>query len=164
MDVARDDGRRSPLAEADDETPGAAFLTARGFRIVLTLLHARLPLNPPDVAPAQAAATCEQPGYHVVTWRGRVPDQRAESFAASGRAMDDLPSGESDLGRQVWDVDRVRAAADAPRGEHLHTVAAVAGNEMVGFVEVIVPAEGNGDGLHYGTGVPPEHRSRGLAR
>ena len=65
------------------------------------------------------------------------------------------------------DVDRLHAvaAAVAERGDHLDTVAAVAesdGTISVGFTEVAA-AGGTGDGLHYGTGILPEHRGRGLA-
>jgi GNAT superfamily N-acetyltransferase len=34
----------------------------------------------------------------------------------------------------------------------------------VGFTELVVPGDGTGDGQHYGTGVLPEHRGRGLGR
>lgn len=167
-EAARDDGRRTLVAEAEAGSPGEAFLTATGFRTVLTLAYARLPLATADLARLQAEAGHGSGGYRLVTWDGTVPEHLAESFAHSRRAMDDMPLGESGLGRQVWDVDRVRAAAAAvaARGEHLHTVAAVdaASDTIVGFVEIVVPADRTGDGLHYGTAVLPEHRQRGLAR
>jgi GNAT superfamily N-acetyltransferase len=76
-------------------------------------------------------------GYRLASWTGRVPDER------------------------------VRAVADAVagRGDHLVTVAALAPDgSIAGFTELVVPRSGAGDAQHYGTGVLPEHRGRGLAR
>ncbi|WP_442305667.1 GNAT family N-acetyltransferase [Streptomyces sp. 2RAF24] len=101
-------------------------------------------------------------------WEGVVPEEFAETFVASRRAMDDTPMGAVDHGTVVWDLDRVRAAvgAVAGRGDVLHTVAAVdvSDGSMAGFTELVVPGSGTGDAQHYGTGVLPEHRGHGLAR
>jgi GNAT superfamily N-acetyltransferase len=110
----------------------------------------------------------EQPhaGYRLTSWIGTVPDDLAESFASSRRAMDDMPMGDTDYGVVAWDVERVRsvAAAVARRGDVLRTIAAVddASGDVVAFTELVVPAGGRGAGQHYGTGVLPEHRGRGL--
>ncbi|MCX5397770.1 GNAT family N-acetyltransferase [Streptomyces sp. NBC_00102] len=175
---ARAEGRTTVTAQvamaggAEDEYAyGAAFLTARGFRAVLTLTFTRLATA--DVDPAARTALAEiaaepHPGYRLTAWNGTVPDELAETFARSRWAMDDMPMDEMDPGAVVWDVDRVRAVARAveQRGELLHTVAAVdeADGTIVGFTELVVPGDGKGDGLHYGTGVLPAHRGRGLAR
>lgn len=169
--AAREDGRRSLVAQAEAGSPGAAFLAARGFRVAMTLTYARLPLAEADV-PALAAEVAKAPaGYRLVEWEGMVPDELAASYVASRRAMDDMPMGTIDYGRVVWDLERVRAAVGAVegRGEVLHTVAAVAeaDGSVVGFTELVTPAEGvqgAGDGVHYGTAVLPEHRGHGLAR
>ncbi|MFD6528849.1 GNAT family N-acetyltransferase [Streptomyces sp. NPDC060184] len=146
----------------------AAFLTARGFRVVLTLTFARLVTADADPVALAALAADPHPGYRLTSWTGTVPDELAETFAASRWAMDDMPMDEMDHGTETWDVDRVRAVARAveQRGELLHTVAAVseADGTIVGFTELVVPGDGTGDGLHYGTGVLPAHRGRGLAR
>ncbi|MCX2179007.1 GNAT family N-acetyltransferase [Streptomyces sp. SKN60] len=166
--AAREDGRRSLVAQAEAGSPGAAFLAARGFRVAMTLTYARLPLAEADV-PALAAEVEKAPaGYRLVEWEGMVPDDLAASYVASRRAMDDMPMGTIDYGTVVWDLERVRAAVGAVegRGEVLHTVAAVAeaDGSVVGFTELVSPAEGVGDGEHYGTAVLPEHRGHGLAR
>jgi len=143
-------------------SPGDAFLAARGLRRVLTLLYTRL-----DLAAASPAAR-PAPGYRLVAWEGRVPDELAASFAASRRAMDDMPMEDADVAPEPWDVARVHrvVAAVAKRGDLLDTVAAVdeATGEIVGFTELVVPGTGTGDGQHYGTGVLSEHRGHGLAR
>ncbi|MFE0421208.1 GNAT family N-acetyltransferase [Streptomyces sp. NPDC058953] len=167
--AAREDGRRSVLAGADAESPGAGFLAARGFRTVLTLLHARLALADAD-PDALARIVADAPtGYRLTSWSGTVPDALAATFTAARRAMDDMPTEDADLGTVVWDEERVREVARRveERGDLLHTVAAVdvtggSAGSVIGFTELVFPCDG-GDGIHYGTAVLPDHRGRGLA-
>jgi GNAT superfamily N-acetyltransferase len=160
--------RRSVIAQAVQGSPADLFLGARGFRQVLALTYARLPLADVDRAAIDALVELPHPGYRLTEWEGTVPDALARSFADSRRAMDDMPMEGTDFGRVVWDVERVVAAAEAVarRGELLHTVAAVDATDgsVVGFSELVVPGDGSGDGRHYGTAVLPEHRGKGLAR
>ncbi|MET9730752.1 GNAT family N-acetyltransferase [Streptomyces sp. NPDC006458] len=164
--AAREDGRRAVLAQADSGSPGAGFLGARGFETALSLVHARLPLERADLPALTALVAGAPAGYRLTSWEGLVPDELAESYVASRRAMDDMPMGAVDHGRVVWDLDRVRAAAAAVagRGDVLHTVAAVdeTDGSLVGFTELVVPGSGEGDAQHYGTAVLPEHRGHGL--
>lgn len=166
--AAREDHRRCVLAQTEAESPGAHFLPARGFRKVLTLTFARLPLAGVDITALDELIVQPHPGYRLASWYGTVPDDLAHTFAASRRAMDDMPMDDTDYGTVTWDVDRVRAAARAveERGELLHTVVAVdeSDGSIVGFTELVVPGDGKGDGQHYGTGVLPEHRGHGLGR
>lgn len=73
---------------------------------------------------------------------------------------------DSGYGTVPWDIDRVRAAAQAVerRGDLLHSVVAIAESDgsVAGFTELVVPGDGTGDGQHYSTGVLPGHRGRGL--
>jgi len=160
--AARDQGRRSVVtAPVEEGSPGELFFAARGLRRVLTLTYTRLDLAA-DV-PAELPAA----GYRLVSWAGRVPDEMAATFAEARKAMDDMPMDNADLPPQQWDVARIRAVADAVanRGDHLITVAALAADgSIAGFTELVVPGSGTGDGQHYGTGVLPGHRGRGLAR
>ncbi|MFC8431087.1 GNAT family N-acetyltransferase [Streptomyces sp. NPDC057253] len=166
--AARAERRRSLIAQAVQGSPADLFLAARGFRQVLALTYARLPLADLDPAALDALVELPHPGYRLTAWEGTVPEELALSFAHSRRAMDDMPMEGTDFGTVVWDVDRVVAAAEAVarRGELLHTVAAVdeAAGRVVGFSELVVGGDGLGDGQHYGTAVLPEHRGRGLAR
>jgi GNAT superfamily N-acetyltransferase len=172
VDAAREQRRRSLVTQAASGSPGARFLSGRGFREVLTLTYARLELAAADLPALAAIVERPHPGYRLAWWDGTVPDELAETFARSRRAMDDMPMGGTDYGTVNWDVERVRAAAAAvaARGELLHTVVAVADADgsIVGFTELVVPGEGTGegtgDGQHYGTGVLPEHRGHGLGR
>lgn len=166
--AAKAERRRSVIAQAVQGSPADLFLGARGFRQVLALTYARLPLADVDRAAIDALVELPHPGYRLTEWVGTVPDALARSFADSRRAMDDMPMEGTDFGRVVWDVERVVAAAEAVarRGELLHTVAAVDATDgsVVGFSELVVPGDGSGDGQHYGTAVLPEHRGKGLAR
>lgn len=166
--AARSEGRRSVLAQAEAGSPAGLFLAARGFRRALTLTYARLPLADADLAAIEKDAQRPRSGYRLTEWDGSVPAELAQSYAASRRAMDDMPMDDADLGTIVWDVERLVAAAEAVarRGELLHTVAAVdeSDGSVVGFSELVVPGDGRGDAQHYGTAVLPEHRGRGLAR
>ncbi len=166
--AARAEGRRSVIAQAEAGSPADLFLAARGFRRVLTLTYARLPLAEADLMAVEKRARRPCPGYRLTEWDGTVPAELAQSYAGSRRAMDDMPMEDTDFGTVVWDVERVVGAAEAVarRGELLHTVAAmdVSDGSVVGFSELVVPGDGRGDAQHYGTAVLPEHRGRGLAR
>ncbi|MFI0355186.1 GNAT family N-acetyltransferase [Actinomadura sp. 9N407] len=163
IECARDEARRSVVAQARAGAPGDLFLAASGFRKVLGLRFSRL-----DLADAALETPRPSPGYRLRSWEGMVPDELADTFTASRRAMDDMPMDDTDYGIVVWDVERVRAAAEAvaDRGESLHTVVAIdeSDGSVAGFTELVVPGDGKGDGQHYGTGVLPEHRGHGLAR
>jgi GNAT superfamily N-acetyltransferase len=166
--AARDAGKRSVIGQADADSPGAAFLGARGLRQVLTLTYARLALADADFTAIKALVEKPHPGYRLLSWDGTVPDHLARSYADSRHAMDDMPMDDTDFGTVTWDVDRVRSAAAviAKRGEHLHTVAALdsATGTVVAFTELVVRSDGQGDAQHYGTGVLPGHRGHGLGR
>ncbi|WP_435837355.1 hypothetical protein [Streptomyces aurantiacus] len=100
----------------------------------------RLPLADADLDRIDRIVQQPHPGYRLIQWEGTVPPELARTFAASRRAMDDMPMDGTDYGTVVWDVDRVLSAADviAERGELLHTVAVVdtADGSVVGFSEL----------------------------
>jgi GNAT superfamily N-acetyltransferase len=166
--AARADGRRCVITQAKDGSAADRFLPAQGFRNVLTLTFARLSLATADMAALIAIVERPHPGYRLASWDGTVPEDLAETFAASRRAMDDMPMDGTDFGTVAWDVDRVRAAAETvdKRGDLLSTVVAIdeSDGSIAGFTELVVPGEGEGDGQHYGTGVLPEHRGHGLGQ
>ncbi|MFJ6574235.1 GNAT family N-acetyltransferase [Streptomyces sp. NPDC091292] len=166
--AAREDGRRSLVAQAEPGSPGAQFLRARGFGQAATFTFTRLNLGDTNRSALTAIVEQAHPGYRLSRWDGTVPDNLADTFALSRRAMDDMPMGGTDYGTVDWDVDRVRAvaAAVARRGDVLHTVVAVdeADGSIAGFTELVVSGDGTGGGQHYGTGVLPEHRGHGLGR
>ncbi|WP_133983832.1 GNAT family N-acetyltransferase [Kribbella voronezhensis] len=155
---------RTILADATVESPGDHFLRSRGFTVGLTLIFARLSLS--EASPA-ALSPAAPPGYRLESWSGVVSDELVETYADARTAMDDAPVGDISYGPEIWDVDRVRHVAKVveDRGEHLLTVSAIeqATGKIVGFTELVVPADGKGDAQHYGTAVLPEHRGHGLS-
>ncbi|RPE36772.1 GNAT family N-acetyltransferase [Kitasatospora cineracea] len=165
--AAREDGRGALLAQAVEGSPGDAFLSARGFGRALVLDFARLDLTA-GTSTGGAAAAGLPSGYRLVSWLGSCPEEWLPAFTRSRSAMDDIPLGDVGFGRVVWDEARVLAVAKAvaDRGELLHTVAVLetATGDLVGFSELVLPADRSGDGQHYGTAVQPAHRRRGLAR
>ncbi|MFF0373051.1 GNAT family N-acetyltransferase [Actinoplanes missouriensis] len=158
--AAEERGLPGVLTEAVPEGSDAeAFYLRHGLRRVLSLSYTRLDLagTLPDVT--------ETPGYRLAHWEGVVPPELAETFARSRRAMDDMPMDDAGYVPQPWDVARLHAVAEAVarRGETLRTTAAIGPDgEIAGFTEVVVGE--SAEGQHYGTGVLPEHRGRGLAR
>nr|WP_312885863.1 GNAT family N-acetyltransferase [Streptomyces physcomitrii] len=167
LDSAREQERRSVLAQVPCDSAAAAFLARSGFGPALRLGFTRLARRGLDLATVRALTEVPHPGYRLVHWAGHVPEHLLAAFVASRRAMDDMPMEDADHGPMVWDAARVAAAtgAVARRGDRLHTVAVAdeADGSLVGFTELVVPGTGTGDAQHYGTGVLPEHRGRGLA-
>ncbi|QNE17207.1 GNAT family N-acetyltransferase [Kribbella qitaiheensis] len=152
---------RTMLADATAGSPADHFLANRGFTVGLTLIFARLALTEVSLP------TTEPPGYRLESWSGVVSDELVETYAEARKAMDDAPVGDIEYGAEIWDVNRVRHIAKVVerRGESLLTVAAIeqSTGQIVGFTELVVPADGKGDAQHYGTAVLPKHRGHGLA-
>lgn len=158
--AAQVENRRSLVAGVADVEPGVAFCAAKSFRRVLTLRHLLL-----DVSDADASTADDNPtGYGLASWEGTVPDDLADAFAAAKNAMNDMPTGDMDYGEQRWDADRVRAMARvlADRGDTLLTVAALHGEEVAGFTEIVIRAGEQQRALQYDTVVVPGHRGHGL--
>ncbi|MFJ4682529.1 GNAT family N-acetyltransferase [Streptomyces sp. NPDC088789] len=156
----RADGRRALIGRVVVNGPGAAFAVAQGFRPVLPLTHLLL-----DTARADTRwADSVPPGHSLVTWTGTVPDALADALAAAKNAMNDMPTGEMDFGSRQWDAERVRAMARvvADRGDTLLTVAAMAGERMAGYTEVVLRPGEKDRAQQYDTVVVPEHRGHGL--
>ena len=76
--AARMEGRTALLAQAPADSPGAAFLTARGFRTALTLTYTRLALAEADLPALAAVLGAPHPGYRLVSWEGEVPEDLAD--------------------------------------------------------------------------------------
>src|SRR5205085_3410086 len=73
-----------------------AVAAQRDVRSLLDLHAARLPEPQP------------RPGWRLVTWLGRVPDEHAESYARARAAMDDAPSPDG-FALPAESVERIRA-------------------------------------------------------
>ncbi|WP_067803153.1 GNAT family N-acetyltransferase [Actinomadura formosensis] len=156
----RADGRPSVIAQVLAGTPAVPFLESQGFECVLTLRGMLLRLD--DVPPERISRLlAEGPaGYRLVRWEGTVPDEHAAALARAKHAMVDF----AEYDGASWDARRVRemAATVAGRGDDLYTVAALHGDVIAGFTEIVVPHGCAGRAAQYDTAVVPEHRGRRL--
>ncbi|MFC7274500.1 GNAT family N-acetyltransferase [Paractinoplanes rhizophilus] len=146
----------------EEGSPGDHFCAARGLRLVLRLTYTRLALDAAPTRPGEPV-----PGYRLIHWVGDTPPELVETFVRAHHAMDDMPMDDAAYVPQPWDADHLRfvTKAVADRGEFLCVTAALTTEgEIAAFTELVVAADGGGDAQHYGTGVLPEHRGRGLAR
>lgn len=160
--AARAEGRRCIVVEASSDTPGVAFLEARGFECVLSL--SLLLLNVYEAGCVEEIVRADHPGYRLTRWLGVVPGEIADTFATAKSAMGDMPTGEMDYGTRGWDADRVRDMAETveKRGDTLLTVAALHGGRVAGFTELVIPVGDGTRAIQYDTAVVPEHRGNGL--
>jgi GNAT superfamily N-acetyltransferase len=161
-EAARDDKRRCVVVEASTDTPGVAFLEARGFTCVLSL--SLLLLDVHAAGDVGEIVHAEHPGYRLTRWLGVVPGELAETFATAKSAMGDMPTGDMDYATSAWDTDRVRDMAEVveKRGDTLLTVAALHRDTIAGFTEVVIPVGDGTRAIQYDTAVVPEHRGNGL--
>jgi GNAT superfamily N-acetyltransferase len=160
--AARDEKRRSLVVEASSQTSGTAFLEANGFTCALSL--SLLLLNVAGARGVEEIVRGEHPGYRLTRWLGVVPDDLAEEFAAAKSAMGDMPTGKMDYGTTTWDIDRVRDMAEVveKRGDTLLTVAALHGDTVAGFTELVIPVGDGTRAIQYDTAVVTAHRGNGL--
>lgn len=160
--AAREEKRRCIVVEASSDTPGVAFLEARSFTCVLSL--SLLLLSVHDAGDVEEIVHAEHPGFRLTRWLGVVPSELAETFANAKSAMGDMPTGDMDYGTTTWDTDRVRDMAEVveKRGDTLLTVAALHGDMIAGFTELVIPVGDGTRAIQYDTAVVPEHRGNGL--
>ncbi|HZE33468.1 MAG TPA: GNAT family N-acetyltransferase [Actinoallomurus sp.] len=160
--AAREEERRSLVVEASADTPGVAFLETKGFACVLSL--SLLLLSVRDAGDVEEIVHAKHPGYRLSRWLGVVPNELAETFATAKSAMGDMPAGDVDYGTTKWDTDRVRDMAEVveKRGDTLLTVAALHGDTIAGFTELVIPIGDSSRALQFDTAVVPEHRGNGL--
>ncbi|MCQ0012128.1 GNAT family N-acetyltransferase [Actinomadura madurae] len=146
------------IAQVLAGTPAVPFLESHGFECVLTLRGLLLRLDDVPAARVEGLLAAAPEGYRLVRWRGAAPDERAAALARAKHAMADFAEYEG----TPWDAHRVREMAEivAKRGDDLYTVAAVTGDVVAGFTEVVVPAGAAGRAAQYDTAVVPEHRGR----
>lgn len=118
-------------------------------------LLAVLPVRPAEV----------HPGYDVVTWRGRCPDEHRDAYLTMRNQMNaDVPTGELDLEPEVIDEQRLATAEE--RLTRAYDVRVAAARRRVdgafgGYSLLLVP-HGTDYGWQDDTLVMPEHRGHRL--
>jgi GNAT superfamily N-acetyltransferase len=135
-----------------------AFAVSRGFTSVQLDDHLLLRL------PATPGGAVEVPGYEVLTWRDRCPDQYVVPFCTMRSQMSqDVPTGEIDMEPIVVDVDRLRTL-EARTARIYHSVvsaARAADGSFAGYSIVYLPHDGDVV-VQDDTLVMPEHRGHRL--
>lgn len=167
---------RTELA-AEDETPLRAdcvnsaepFARHLGFTVVQRMVRRRidLPLTNVHAAALRQDPRAAPPGYTMVTFGNRWPDEYLDDRCELGRRMStDIPMGEQELDEQVWDAARVRAleASIAAQNRDKITTAARhdASGRLVGFTEVAIPLGAPESAWQHDTLAMREHRGHGL--
>ncbi|TDP91849.1 GNAT family N-acetyltransferase [Labedaea rhizosphaerae] len=106
------------------------------------------------------------PGYRLVSWRGRCPDDLVESFAVARTAIKDAPLGASEFHFAEWTVARVRAAEAelAEAGIENRVCVAVAHGTVVALTMVELHPHRRDWAYQNDTAVLAEHRGHGLGR
>ena len=137
---------------------GAAFAHAAGaedgLRELLSLLDLRSASLPEPAPP---------PGFRLVTWLGRVPEEHVAAYARARSAMDDAPTPDG-LSLPAESVERIRAIEEslAARDRELRLTVALRDGEVAAFTDVRV-SRGSTLGFTDDTGTVAAHRGLGLA-
>ena len=153
---ARVMGKSALFMFATDERPDAVeFLRHRGFEERERVKYVALALaglDRPPVAPP--------PGVEVVTLAER-PALAEGIYAAALEAEPDVPTADP---YEVEPIERWRVyALDMPDEPHEACFVALAGDEVVGWANLGLPAARPGVGYHAMTGVKRAWRGRGVA-
>jgi GNAT superfamily N-acetyltransferase len=127
--------------------PAASFAARHGLSLEqadrYSVLH--LPVEPSLLAAlAEEARLAAGPGYRVVTWQGRCPDEWVDQFAVlETRMSTDAPVGGLDIGEDPWDAERIRASeaisAQSGRGSVVTAAVHVPTGTLAGFTELEYP-------------------------
>ncbi len=164
----REHGRTTFLGEAfepasREPSPSLLFASAVGYEEVHREDHHLLELPLPDRLLGSLPAGA--PGYDIVTWRDRAPDDLVESYAAMLTQMAvDAPSGGVDHEPVTIDVARVREGEKRTARAYLDIVAAArrTADGVLGGYTLVHLAHGADYVVQDDTLVMPDHRGHGL--
>jgi GNAT superfamily N-acetyltransferase len=162
--TAAADGRRTLLLEADEGSAGEAFCRAYGLRAVSSARHSLLRPAEVDRAGVEALAAAAHPGYRLVRWTDRCPDELVEQYAVAKSAMNDAPVDDADIARQVYTAEVIRQNEAGHRAMGFTEWASVAVHEQTGTVagltELVLGPPPRA--FQEDTAVVPAHRGSGL--
>jgi GNAT superfamily N-acetyltransferase len=171
VEVATDDGRVSFGANADEGSPGEAFVAGLGLTRRNTAHQNRLLLADLDVAQLHewvARAGERAAAYSLHAWDGPTPADRIDAFAACTEVMNSAPRGDLELVDERMTPDRLRTieGARAAAGTTWWTIGAIedATGGFAGFTQLSFPPWRPTVARQNDTGVDPAHRERGLGR
>ncbi len=158
--IARSRELGATALHASYATPaGAAFASRFGFvdgqRIVHSLLDLRVAL--PEPAPP--------PGWRLVTWLRRVPDDHLDAFVRARAAMDDAPASDT-LEFPTITAEKVRASEEslAKRNREMRVTVAIRADGEIGAFTELRASQGSTLGFTDDTATVSAYRRQGLAR
>jgi GNAT superfamily N-acetyltransferase len=153
----------------DYEDAAGPFALRQGFALVQTMVRRelRLPLRPPQARALADNPKSRPPGYSLITFLDRWPDELVADRCELGRRMStDVPMGEQELDEEVWDEARVRQIEAALAAQNRAKVITVARHDdsgrLAGFPEIAVPLGAPESVWQHDTLVVREHRGHGL--
>ena len=167
--IRRADGRTTLVGEAyeplgtGEAAAAVAFARAAGFASVHTEEHLAMRL-PADPITADLL-TREVPGYEVLTWTGRCPDEHRAAFLAMRNQMNaDVPTGAIDVTPVVLDEERLAAGEERRERSYVSIVAAARriSDGVLGGYSTVLLDRSDDAALQDDTLVMPEHRGHGL--
>ena len=166
-EIRRADGRTTVIGELYLPLGGSAagldFATALGFTSVHTEEHLAMRL-PADPSTADLL-TREVPGYEIVTWTGRCPDEHRAAYLSMRNRMNvDVPTGDVDTTPVVIDEQRLADSEERMARSYVTVVAAarrIADGAMGGY-SLLYLDRNDEVALQDDTLVMPDHRGRGL--
>jgi GNAT superfamily N-acetyltransferase len=154
---------------ADYEDAAGPFARRRGFVPAQEMVRRelRLPLSPRHARALAGSPKAKPPGYTMITFADRWPDELIEDRCELGRRMStDIPRGGQELDEEVWDEARVRQVEAALTAQNRAKVIAVARDDnsgrLAGFTEIAVPRGAPESVWQHDTLVKREHRGHGL--
>ncbi|MER2204331.1 MAG: GNAT family N-acetyltransferase, partial [Rhodococcus sp. (in: high G+C Gram-positive bacteria)] len=131
-----------------------------GHRVLLRLANQVQHLSPPTAESAR-------PGYRIVSWRNRTPDELVHSFAEALNRLLDAPGAELQMPERNWGADEVRSWEQKMTGgsQILLVCCAVDGvGEVAAATVVTVDEHDFTHASQHDTVVLPQHRGHGLAQ
>ena len=145
------------------------FARRLGFSAALRLVRRRLdvPLDPVHAAALRRRPRTSPPGYSLLTFSDRWPDEYLADRCELGRRMStDVPVGEQELDEEIWDGSRVRALEAGLAAQDRAKVTTAARHDatgrLVGYTEVVIPLGAPAWSWQHDTLVIREHRGHGL--
>jgi GNAT superfamily N-acetyltransferase len=147
------------------DSDGARWVANRGFRTVSAGVLQNLTFTEVDSALWNVPIS---PGYRLVQWTSRTPDELLESYAGARNAIHDAPVVERTVPLEQWNPEKVRSEEQdyLDRGAEQRVVAAVheETGAVAGMTELELPSERTRRAFQRDTAVLPAHRGRGLGR
>ena len=169
--AAHEDERTVLWSNAEEGSPGDAFLTALGFEKRATERKSRMDMTKVDRAMLEGwikRASERASDYSLLAWDGPVPDEYVDAFADLQHVMNTAPKDDLDMDDWVHTPDRLRENEQKAiaSGWSWWTLVARhdATGELAGYTELAFHADHPDRGEQGDTGVRPSHRDRGLGR